>query len=200
MARRTFFSFHYKPDVWRAQNVRNCWVVKPTEQVPNGFFDASVFEKAKKESDEGLKKFLREGLENTSVTCVLAGSETYKRRWVRYEIARSLIKQNGLLTVYIHNIKNTDGITSTKGKNPLDYIGIYRSNNSIYLAELIGDKWQKYSDYTKAIPESDLWFSPPTDNNVVRLSKHCYSYDFVNDKGRDDIAVWIENAAKNVGR
>lgn len=28
MARRTFFSFHYKPDVTRAWIVRNSWVTK----------------------------------------------------------------------------------------------------------------------------------------------------------------------------
>lgn len=38
MARRTFFSFHYKPDVWRAWNVRNCWVVKPEEQIADGCY------------------------------------------------------------------------------------------------------------------------------------------------------------------
>ncbi|WP_376782781.1 hypothetical protein [Acinetobacter variabilis] len=30
-------------------------------------------EKKKRESDDSLKRFLREGLDNTSVTCILAG-------------------------------------------------------------------------------------------------------------------------------
>lgn len=43
MPRKTFFSFHYQEDVWRAWNVRNSWVVgKDKESV--GFYDASVFE------------------------------------------------------------------------------------------------------------------------------------------------------------
>lgn len=73
MARRTFFSFHYQEDVWRACNVRNCWVVNPDLEESEGFYDSSVFEASKKESDEVLKTFLRNGLKNTSVTCVLAG-------------------------------------------------------------------------------------------------------------------------------
>jgi len=89
MPRRTFFSFHYEPDVWRAWNVRNSWVVKESDEESRGFFDSSVFEASKKESDDALKTFLRKGLENTSVTCVLAGTHTWSRRWVRYEIARS---------------------------------------------------------------------------------------------------------------
>lgn len=105
MSRRTFFSFHYQPDNWRVWNVRNSWVVKPTEQISDGFFDASIFEKSKRESPDALKRFLRDGLNNSSVTCVLVGEETYARRWVRYEIVRSILKGNGLLSVEIHDIK-----------------------------------------------------------------------------------------------
>lgn len=48
MPRRTFFSFHYEPDVWRAWNVRNSWVVKESDEESRGFFDSSVFEASKK--------------------------------------------------------------------------------------------------------------------------------------------------------
>ena len=48
MPRRTFFSFHYEPDVWRARNVRNSWVVKESDEESRGFFDSSVFEASKK--------------------------------------------------------------------------------------------------------------------------------------------------------
>ncbi len=119
MPRRTFFSFHYEPDVWRAWNVRNSWVVRDTEQKSRGFFDSSVFEASKRESDETLKRFLREGLENTSVTCVLAGANTWSRRWVRYEIARSVVKGNGLLTVAIHGVRNKKQEFGEKGADPL---------------------------------------------------------------------------------
>src|SRR6202521_4038943 len=106
MARRTFFSFHYKPDVNRAWVARNSWVTKVAqgERDDAGFFDSSVFEAKKRESDESLKRFLREGLDNTTVTCVLVGAETYLRRWVRYEMLRSFIRGNGLLAVRIHTI------------------------------------------------------------------------------------------------
>src|SRR5690606_26221017 len=86
MARRTFFSFHYQEDVWRVFNVRNCLVVS-NDQAADGFFDGSVFEASQKEGDEALKTFLRNGLKNTSVTCVLAGQYTAGRRWVRYEVS-----------------------------------------------------------------------------------------------------------------
>ncbi len=82
-----------------------------------GFFDGSVFEASKKEGDEALKTFLRNGVNNTSVTCVLAGQYTAGRRWVRYEIVRSVLKGNGLLTVDIHGVRNNDKQLGVKGTN-----------------------------------------------------------------------------------
>lgn len=195
MARRTFFSFHYTPDNWRVWNVRNCGVVKPEGLFTDGFFDSSVFEASKKESEDNLKTFLKNGLKNTSVTCILAGAETSARRWVRYEIVQSVLKGNGLLTVDIDKVKNKDSQTCTKGANPLSCVGLYKTGNEIYFAEKEGDKWVKYSDYTRPIPESDLWFDAPTSNVVVKLSKHCERYDFIAQDGRKNIAGWIELAA-----
>ncbi|MDI7925227.1 TIR domain-containing protein, partial [Ferirhizobium litorale] len=192
MARRTFFSFHYSPDVWRAWIVRNSWVVAPANQIDVGFFDSSVFEASKRENDDTLKTFLRKGLENTSVTCVLAGTNTWQRRWVRYEIARSIIKGNGLLTVHIHGVKDKNGNISTKGAEPLAQMGVYKADAGIYLAEWKDNKWVKYADYTLPIPRGDLWFDPPTSTAVVQLSQHCLSYDYVQQNGHKNIGGWIE--------
>lgn len=200
MARRTFFSFHYVADVWRAWNVRNSWVVKPEDQVDRGFFDSSVFEASKKESDASLKAFLREGLKNTSVTCVLTGADTWRRRWVRYEIARSVVKGNALLTVYIHGVENKDGEVAAKGADPLAQMGVYKTDKGIFLAEWKSNKWVRYDDYTLAIPEGDLWFAAPTSTSVVQLSTHCMAYDFAAQDGRENIGGWIETAAGLAGR
>lgn len=202
MARRTFFSFHYVPDVWRAMNVRNSWVVRPQdadEQAP-GFFDGSVFEAKKRESDTALKSFLRDGLQRTSVTCVLAGSDTWSRRWVRYEIARSVVRGNGLLTVDIHTIGNRKGETSVRGADPLAQMGVYRTASGILLAEWKDGKWVRYEDYKLSIPEKDLWFAAPKTTSVIQLSSHCSRYDFVADKGRHSLGTWIEAAARQAGR
>lgn len=199
MTRKTFFSFHYQEDVWRVWNVRNCLVVSK-EQEAKGFYDGSVFEASQKESDAALKTFLRNGLKNTSVTCVLAGQYTASRRWVRYEIVRSVLKGNGLLTVDIHGIRNKEKELGVKGTNPLDEVGVYLSNNKIYFAERKNKKWVKYSDYSSSIPASDLWFDAPTSNVVVKLSKYCERYDFAAQDGRKNISDWVEKAAKLAGR
>jgi MTH538 TIR-like domain (DUF1863) len=200
MTRRTFFSFHYEPDIWRVYNVRNSWISKSDDPSAEGFFDSSVFEASEKENEDTLKTFLRNGLKNSSVTCVLVGAETASRRWVRYEIVRSVLKKNGVLAVFIHDVKNVDGETSAKGANPLDQVGVYKTDSGIYFAEKNGGKWVKFADYTLAISEADLWFDAPSSTTVVPLSKHCLCYDFASHNGRENIGRWIEAAANLAGR
>ncbi|MDD5500743.1 MAG: TIR domain-containing protein [Candidatus Omnitrophica bacterium] len=117
MARRVFFSFHFERDVWRAGQVRNCWVTKPSREEA-GYIDAADWEEVKKGGDEAIKKWIREQLKGTSVTIVLIGAETSGRKYIEYEIEQSIEKGNGLLGIYIHNLKDKDGETDSKGCNP----------------------------------------------------------------------------------
>ena len=117
MARRTFFSFHYELDVWRASQVRNSNIVR--SQTEPSFIEAGIWEDAKTKGEEALKKLIKDGLYNTTVTVVLIGSQTSSRPWVKYEIEQSIERGNGLLGVYIHNIKDQNQNTASKGTNPL---------------------------------------------------------------------------------
>ena len=118
MAKRTFFSFHYKQDVWRAGVVRNSWVTKEREAA--GFFDSAEWEKIKKKADSDIEKWIDGQLTGTSVTAVLIGEKTYGRKWINCEITASWKRGNGLLGIYIHGIKDKDEKTSNKGKNPFE--------------------------------------------------------------------------------
>lgn len=117
MARRAFFSFHYDRDIWRATIVRNSWLTQEREAA--GFFDASLWEEAKKQSDAAIKALIDTALLNTSVTVVLIGAETSGRPYVQYEIDKSIGRGNGLLGVRIHNIKDSQKNTDAWGANPL---------------------------------------------------------------------------------
>jgi len=117
MARRVFFSFHYERDIWRANVVRKSWVTKDREGA--GFFDASLWEAAKKKGDAAIKKMIDDALKNTSVTVVLIGAQTANRSYVKYEIEQSIARGNGLLGIRIEKIKNKDGYTDEAGPNPL---------------------------------------------------------------------------------
>ena len=133
MARRSFFSFHYENDVWRANIVRNSWVTKPDREAA-GFIDAAAFEEIKKGGDAAIKKWIDQQLNGTSVTVVLIGSETSNREYVKYELQKSYEKGNGLLGIYIHQVKDSNGITSTKGSNAFGPIGKDASGNDVYFS------------------------------------------------------------------
>lgn len=118
MARQTFFSFRYKNDNWRASIVRNSWVTQDRKSA--GFFDTAEWEEVKRKSDSAIEKWIDAQMIGTSVTVVLIGSDTAGRKWINYEITSSHRKGNGMLGIYVHNIKDRNGNTTTKGRNPFD--------------------------------------------------------------------------------
>lgn len=122
MARRVFFSFHYERDIWRASQVRNSWVTKPDREAA-WFWDAASWEEVKKKGDEAIKRWIRDQLNGTSVTVVLIGTETSERKYVQYEIEQVWERGNGLIGVYIHNMKDKNGKTETKGEDPFVKMG-----------------------------------------------------------------------------
>lgn len=120
MARKVFYSFHYKRDSQRAAQVRNSHVIANSDQY--GVIDSVEWEKIEREGEEAIKRWINEQLKYTSVTAILIGAETANREWVQYEIERSWERGNGLVGVRIHNVKDLDGKTDSAGRNPLDEI------------------------------------------------------------------------------
>jgi hypothetical protein len=190
MAKRVCFSFHYD-DVanFRANVVRNSWMTKPNRE-DAGFFDASLWEQVKKEGNLAIKRLINKGLRNTSVTTILAGSQTFCRPWVQYEILESFKKGNALLTIYIHNIKDKRGMKSTKGPNPLDYIYFRKESSIIHLWQWRNNQWEYYDK----INYSNLNYYLSIDEGT--LSKLFPSYDWVNDNGYANFGRWIDEGEK----
>jgi len=133
MARKSFFSFHYKNDVWRAMQVRNSWVTKDDKEAA-GFIDEADFEKIEKEGDAAIKNWIDKQLIGTSVTVVLIGSDTSNRAYVKYELQKSYAKGNGILGIYIHQKKDINGNTSTKGSNQFGEIGKDLNGTAVYFS------------------------------------------------------------------
>jgi hypothetical protein len=102
MARQTFFSFRYRKDNWRAGIVRK-HLVTPEGKAP-GFFDSAEWEDVKKKNDFAINK------------------------WINYEITASNEKGNGLLGIFIHQLRDKDKKTTIKGKNPFDDL-LYDTKN-----------------------------------------------------------------------
>ena len=134
MARRAFFSFHYKNDVWRANQVRNSWVTQGKEAA--GFIDSAEFEKIKEKGDNAVEDWIDEQLKGTSVTVVLIGSETSNRKYVKYELKESYKKGNGFVGVHIHKLKDKDGNTSSKGETTSGELGKDKNGESVYFYQV----------------------------------------------------------------
>lgn len=134
MARRVYFAFYYERDVWRAGQARNSWVTKPDRETA-GFWDAATWEEVKKKGKEAVERWIDKQLEGTSVTVVLIGAETSSRDYVKYELEQSWKKGNGILGIYIHQIKDEDRKTDTKGNNSFGPIFTSQDDDKKYFYE-----------------------------------------------------------------
>jgi hypothetical protein len=116
MARHVFFSFHYQRDIVRVNQIRN--LPEIVDASAAGFKDSSLWEEAKKKSDDAIKKLIDDGLLGTSVTLVCIGNKTAGRKFINYEIQKSIDRGNGILGVQIHHLKNFDSEVDTEGATP----------------------------------------------------------------------------------
>jgi len=204
--RRAFFSFHYD-DIMRVNNVRNAWKIDhPDTPAMRSFYDSSLWESRKLEGPDALKRLIREGVQNTSAICVLIGSETWSREWVRYEIARAIIDNRGLLGVHINGLKHhATGCPHPNGQNPFDHIGLCRQDNAYpgtsqyFLYEHNGSGWYPYTHYTQAV-SLPAYLTPPSPGYIRQLSSSVPTYEFALQEGHRNIGAWIDAAAQRVGR
>lgn len=134
MSRRVFFSFHYSRDIWRANVVRNSWLLHPDRESA-GFWDASLWEETKRVGRAAVTRLIDAALRNTSVTVVLIGAETVQRDYVQYEIQESYYRNNGLLGVYVNRIPaGRSRAVDPKGRNP--FMGLYDEGAGAFLSEM----------------------------------------------------------------
>jgi len=115
MARRVFFSFHYRY-VWKVNQIRSMPNIIGTAAA--GFQDASLWEASKKKGAKEIKRMIDKGLKNTSVTVVCVTYGTTARKYINYEIDKSLEKGNGLVAVQIHHLKDQNRQTGSAGAIP----------------------------------------------------------------------------------
>jgi hypothetical protein len=212
--RRAFFSFHYD-DIMRVNVVRNAWKIDhPDNALMRSFQDSSLWESRKLEGDEAVKRLIREGVEFTSAVCVLIGTETWLRRWVRYEIARAIIDGRGLLGVHLNSIRHHHTKTPhTRGYNPLEFLAVGKVQAAVlstpryYLFEkhAVPDgrggykfAWLRYEDYTDPV-KLPPWIADPMPDYVTPLSLHAAVYDYIADSGHQNIGSWIDRAAQSAG-
>lgn len=192
MAKKVFFSFHYQDVIdFRANVVRSHWVTKPDREQA-GYFDKSIWEESQKQGSLALKRMINGGLDGTSNTCVLIGSQTYARPWVRYEIFKSFLRGNHLLGVHINGIKGKDQLTKKQGPNPFAYLSVtYAADGrSGILREWDGAKWV---DYTQIDGSATFSTNAGADHKgkTFELSRFYKIYDWNDDDGFNKFANWL---------
>ena len=189
--RNVFYSFHYD-DVFRVNHVRKSGQFRTGDKVR----DRSLWEKVRRTDEANLKRVINAGLNGTTVTCVLAGYGTWSREWVRYEIARSIFCNKGLLTVFIDGCKCPRAGYGGRGYNPLDFIAL-GWDNRIY--EQISGEWYLYDKITTKVPIWPRWLTTPSQGRCMPLSNNAPSYDWIDDGGKNLIR-WTNRAAVAAGK
>ncbi len=193
MAKRVFFSFHYQDVIdFRANVVRNHWRLKPNRQ-DAGFFDASLWETTQKQGTMAIKRLINSGLEKTSVTCILIGSQTYSRKWVRYEIMKSFRRSNDMICVHINSVKDKFGNTKQKGYNPLSFLGVTYSDSgrTATLWEKNSNRWTKYSEIGGSASYQINPVPQQYRGKGYNFSKWYSVFDWVTDDGFNNFSEWV---------
>ena len=193
--RAVFFSFCYNEDRHRADVVCAAW----SARLPAGaaaYVDSRVSEPAKALGEDEVKRAIRNGVDQTTVTCVLIGAHTWEDRWVRYEIARSVERGNGLFAVRINGIADPKTQQRTvSGWNPLAYVGVGKIKSGDYLLfENINGQWSRYPDHPLSLPKP-AYVPDMSVGYVHPLSVGLSEYDYVAQKGSENLDRWIEQAA-----
>jgi Thoeris protein ThsB, TIR-like domain len=130
MARRAFFSFHYKPDNWRAATVRNIGALEGNLPASDNDWEAVT-----KSGDDTIKKWIADQMYGRSCTVVLVGKDTANRKWINHEIVESWNNKMGVVGIYIHGLKDVDQNTTTQGANPFDFLSF--SSNGKKLSAVV---------------------------------------------------------------
>ncbi|WP_193335920.1 TIR domain-containing protein [Devosia beringensis] len=207
--RSVFYSFHYG-DVIRVNNVRHAEQFKAKIlEVPQSHYDRSLWENSERTNPDSLKQLIREGVKNTSVTCVLIGSNTWLRPWVRYEIARSVIEGKGLLAVDINSINHhKDRYPHPLGPNPLAYMAVGKMQDGTFrlfeknmrvVDEQRHWSWDRYANYTLAVP-LPKYLPEPAIGYVIPLDHGVFRYDARRDDVWKNMPAWLNLAAVRAGR
>ena len=194
MANRVFFSFHYDDvESFRANVVRKHGLTKPGLEAA-GFIDASIWEEAERHGPESVKRLINDHLKGTSVSCVLIGTHTWSRRWVRYEIFKSYDRGNRLFGVHINSIKDKTQTVLPLGTNPFENLGftISADGQTTKYYVLHTGKWIEYTDLSPQ--NASGRFDRQYWGKGFNLSHWVPIYDWVSGDGYNNFSTWVDNA------
>ena len=125
MAKRIYYSFHYKPDVMRVAQVRNIGTLEANRPATDNDWETIA-----SRQDTAIKAWITQQMKGRSCTVVLVGENTANRKWINYEIIKSWNDKMGIVGIYIHGLKNIAGHIANRGNNPFSFIYTHLSTYS----------------------------------------------------------------------
>ena len=126
--RKVFFSFHYKPDNWRASQVRNIGKVEGNSPASDNDWEAVT-----KGGDKAIEKWIDKQMHGKSCLVVLVGARTAGRKWIKYEIRKAWEAGKGVVGIYVNKLEDADGQTAEKGKSPFSALTV----NGVAMTKLV---------------------------------------------------------------
>ena len=163
MARRVFYSFHYKPDSWRAAMVRNIGSIEGNRPASD-----NDWETVKKGGDPAIRRWIAGQMKYRSCTVVLVGANTANRKWINHEIIESWNEGMGVAGIRIHGLEDSNGNTSASGGNPFEFIRL--GNSGKRLSSIV----KCYNPKGRTSKERYAWISQHLANAVeeaIRIRK-----------------------------
>lgn len=117
MVRQCFYSFHFKPDNWRAATVRSIGVIEGNKPASDNEWESIA---SGPDKDQKIERWIAGQMRGKTCAVVLVGAHTAGRKWINYEIRKAWNDGLGIVGINIRGLKNIDGLTSTQGANPFD--------------------------------------------------------------------------------
>jgi hypothetical protein len=113
MVQKVFYSFYYKEDASRIQQVINMGAI---EGQP--LLTGQKWEEIERGGNAAIEKWINDQMRGKDCLVVLIGANTASRPWVKYEIKKAWTDKLGVVGVRIHGLKGLTGFTSSAGRNP----------------------------------------------------------------------------------
>ncbi len=114
---RVYFCIDYQRDLHRVNKIRQTGGTI-VAGAAGGFQNADVWLTARKRGNAAAHGLINDGLNNTSVTLVCIGHMTAYRKYLIYELERSLERGNGLVGIKIHDLNDANGLADPEGHVP----------------------------------------------------------------------------------